>query len=249
MTSEGSMAILDDQWWGQWWPWLLLWFATVTLIATAAYQVVRTQRRGRIPPHTHGSVFYLDEKYVMNLYQMYGGKYRAALSQEVEERSTTSRETELAADGGPGRITTKRGKQDEVFRRWVETTEAITIFRIVMDVLERAGDIVHVDLRAGTVTGDHALSAALDMVDGRAPAQVALSEVDAFVSVRGTFRIDEEDDKTITLAAGHLRLRCATSYLEDPDWLSDSFPARCLARPQQLTADGLLIVHPIALFR
>ncbi|ALG08759.1 hypothetical protein [Kibdelosporangium phytohabitans] len=243
------MAIFDGQWWGQWWPWLVVWLVTVAMIVVAVYQVVRAVRSGRTPPHTHGSVFYLDEKYVMNLYQMYGGKYRAALSQEVEERSTKTRETALAAEGGPARVNTKRGSQDEVFRRWVETTEAITIFRIVMDVLERAGDIVHVDLRAGTVVGDHALSAALDMVDGRVPADVQLSDIDAFVNVRGKFRIAETGEKKVTLVAGHLTLPCATKYLQDPDRLSESFPARCLARPQQVTADGHLILHPIAIFR
>nr|WP_042191584.1 hypothetical protein [Kibdelosporangium sp. MJ126-NF4]CEL20170.1 hypothetical protein [Kibdelosporangium sp. MJ126-NF4]CTQ97395.1 hypothetical protein [Kibdelosporangium sp. MJ126-NF4] len=243
------MAILDGEWWGQWWPWLLLWFVTVALIAVAVHQFVRAHRRGRTPPHTHGSVFYLDEKYVMNLYQMYGGKYRAALSQEVEERSVKTSETELAAEGGPARVNTRRGSQDEVFRRWVETTEAITILRIVMDVLERAGDIVHVDLRAGTVVGDQALSAALDMAEGRVPADVLLSDIDAFLSVRGKFQTAETGEKKVTFVAGHLRVACATKYLQEPDRLSESFPARCLARPQQVTADGQLLLHPIAIFR
>jgi hypothetical protein len=244
------MAILDAEWWNLWWPWLLLWGGTAVLTVFAVFLVVRALRRRRpVRPHTHGSVFYLDDNYVMDLYRMHGGKYKAALRQEVEERISDTRETELSADVPSARIGRKRGVNNEVFRRYVEHAEPITVLGIVIDVLERAHDIVQVDLRTGEITGDHALAAALDLADAPLPAGVALGTVDAFVSIRGHFTFTDKDAETTTLTAGHLRLTCSTGNLRGTTLPTGPFPARCLARPQEWHPDGHLVLHPIAIFR
>jgi hypothetical protein len=92
------------------------------------------------------------------------------------------------------------------------------------------------------------LAAALDIVDSRLPATVALSKVDAFLSVRGEFQITDTAETTVTLAAGHVRLTCVRANIRDTD-LPATFRARCLARPQEWTADGQLKLRPVAIFR
>jgi hypothetical protein len=244
------MAVLDGEWWGQWWPWLLLWGATVALIGLSVFLIVRALRRKRpARPYTHGSVFYLDDNYVMDLYRMHGGKYKAALRQEVEERISDTRETELSAEVSSARIGRKKGVNNEVFRRYVEHAEPITVLGIVIDVLDRASDIVHVDFRTGEITGDHALAVTLDVVDAPLPSGANLSTVDAFVSIRGSFTFTDTNSDVTTLTAGHLRMTCATANLRGTALPTGAFPARCLARPQEWHPDGHLVLHPIAIFR
>jgi hypothetical protein len=96
----------------------------ITRSATAGTQIVWAIRRAQpAHPHTHGSVFYLDGSYVMDLYRMHGGKYKAALLQEVEERIIETRETELSAEQAPVKLGRRQGINSDVFRKYVEKAE------------------------------------------------------------------------------------------------------------------------------
>jgi len=172
---------------------LLVWGITaVSLVAAVATAVVHW-RRHRAPAATrlHGISFYLDDESVMDLYRQHGGKYKAALRQEVQERISSNREAALSADLAPVQAGAKRGVNTEVFRSYIENAEPITVIGIVIDVLDREDDIVNVDLRKQEVISNRALDKALDTDDDERPTTLRLRDLDTFVSIRGLFHLTD----------------------------------------------------------
>ena len=254
------MAVVDGSWWGVWWPWLLVWGITaVSLVAAVATAVVHW-RRHRAPAATrlHGISFYLDDESVMDLYRQHGGKYKAALRQEVQERISSNREAELSADLAPVQASAKRGVNTEVFRSYIENAEPITVIVIVIDVLDREDDIVNVDLRKQEVISNRALDKALDTDDDERPTALRLRDLDTFVSIRGLFHQTDRTPTVTTFEAPYgdptdpaqVHLTCTASGLRGTAVPARSFPARCLGRVEDWDPDThRLIVHPIAIFR
>ncbi|OLT09218.1 hypothetical protein BJF78_31190 [Pseudonocardia sp. CNS-139] len=239
-----------------WWPWLLVWGATVALLAVAV-AVVLTHRRDRRSGPRHSITIYLDESAVMDLYRQYGGKYKAALRHEVQERISSGGELEASAELAPLRARASRGVNSEVFRTYIEMAEPITVVSIIVDVLERAADIVDVDLTRQEVGASDALDRAFA---GRPPAGgVRLREVDAFVSVLGRFRVAGRTADATTFeapfgdpddpgAAPKVRLVCAQKGLRTT--VLPAGRARCLGLAGDWDAGTrTLTVHPIAVFR
>ena len=256
------MAVVDPSWWGVWWPWLLVWGITaVSLVAAVAIVVVHWRRhRSPAAKRLHGISFYLDDESVMDLYRQHGGKYKAALRQEVQERISSSRDFEGSAALALLRARGKQGVNREVFRSYIEEDEPITVIGIVIDVLDRADDIVNVDLRKQEVISNRALDKALDTDDDERPTTVRLRDLDpeSFVSIRGLFRETERTSAVTTFEAPYgdptdpaqVHLTCTTSGLRRPDVHTGSFPARCLGRVEDWDPDThRLIVRPIAIFR
>jgi len=256
------VAVFDTDWWGVWWPWLLVWTATVVLLVAAVVIVIMHRRRDvGAAPRRHDMSFYLDENSVMDLYRQYGGKYKAALRHEVQERISSSREAELTADLAPLRAGGKRGVNSEVFRTYIEKAEPITVVTIIVDVLEHAGDIVHVNLPKREVTAGHALDKALDADLERPVAGVRLRDLEAFVSIQGRFRATHRNAVTTTFDAPYgdpddptdgpqVRLVCGAGGLRGAEVPAGPFRARCLGRVEDWNPDSSrLIVHPIAIFR
>ncbi|GLZ41838.1 hypothetical protein [Actinokineospora sp. NBRC 105648] len=255
------MAVFDAQWWGAWWPWLLVWVVTVAALVIAITIAVRHWRENRAPERNrrHGVGFYLDDEGVMALYRQYGGKYKAALRQEVQERISASREVELGVELAPVRAAAKRGVNSEVFRSYIENVEPITAIEIILDVLARAGDVVDVDLRRQQVVGGPALDNTLDEQDR--PREVRLRDLETFVSLRGLFHATTTDAETSVFEAPYgdpadpaasprIRLSCRTSGLRAGPVPTRSFPARCLGRVEDWDPETkVLTVHPIAIFR
>lgn len=256
------MAVFDAGWRAVWWPWLLAWAATaVLLVATVVIVIVHRRRDVAATARRHQISFYLDENSVMDLYRQYGGKYKAALRQEVQERISSSREIELTADLAPLQAGGKRGVNSEVFRTYIEKAEPITVVTIIVDVLEHAGDIVHVNLPKREVTAGEALDKALHADLERPTAGVRLRDLEAFVSIQGRFRATHRTDTATTFDAPYgdpddptdgpqVRLICAASGLRGAEVPAGPFRARCLGRVEDWNPDsGRLIVHPIAIFR
>jgi hypothetical protein len=239
------VAVLDEAWLAVWWPWLLVWVATVGLVV-AAGAIVAVHWRGRTPSPRYGVSIYLDEESVMGLYRQRGDK--SALHQEVEERISRTREVE--ADLAPLAARAKHGVNSEIFRTYVEKAEPITVISIIIDVLARAGDIVDVDLAKREVEPSRALP---DIGPGRT---VLLQDVTNVVSISGWFRSVERNRHSTTFevpfggrdappGAPKVRIVCRKGGLN----LSSGW-ARCLGNvdgwdPETRT----LSVRPIALFR
>lgn len=250
------MAVVDRAWLAVWWPWLLVWCATVVLLA-AAVAIVLTSRRGSRSRPRHSITIYLDETSVMDLYRQYGGKYKAALRHEVQERISSGRDLEASAELAPLRARASRGVNSEVFRTYIEKAEPITVVSIIIDVLERAADIVDVDLTRQEVGASDALDRAFA---GHPPAGgVRLRDVDAFVSVLGRFRAAGRTADATTFeapfgdpadpaTAAKVRIVCADAGLRTT--VLPAGRARCLGLAGDWDAGTrTLTVHPIAVFR
>ncbi len=253
------MAVVDRAWLAVWWPWLLVWGTTIVLLALAVGIVLTYRRDFRSGPR-HNITIYLDESSVMDLYRQYGGKYKAALRHEVQERISSGSELEASAELAPLRARASRGVNSEVFRTYIEKAEPITVVSIIVDVLERAADIVDVDLTRQEVEASDALDRALA---GRPPAGgVRLRDVDAFVSVLGRFRVTartaeattfeapfgDPTDPTDPATAAKVRIVCTKGGLRST--VLPAGRARCLGLAGDWDAETrTLTVHPIAVFR
>lgn len=256
------MAVADPAWWGVWWPWLLVWGITVVSLLTAVAIVVAHWHRHHAPAATrlHGISFYLDDESVMDLYRQYGGKYKAALRQEVQERIISSREFEGSAALAMLKARGKQGVNTEVFSSYIKEDEPITVIGIVIDVLDQADDIVFVDLPKGEVFSNRALTKAL-ATDGERLTAVHLHGLETFMSIRGQFRAVENPDHTCEVTtfeapygdpadSTQVHLTCTTSGLRRTTVPTGSFPARCLGRVENWDPNSRrLVVHPIAIFR
>ncbi|WP_436491849.1 hypothetical protein [Actinokineospora sp. HUAS TT18] len=252
------MAVFDAAWLQIWWPWLLLWFTEIALVATAVTIALRHWRRARTPatPTGHGVSFYLDEQFVLRLYRQFGGKYRAALTQEVEERISEADETAVSAEVSAVKVGKKGTNNSEVFRRYIENNDAITVIGLIIDVLEDADDIIYVDLRKRDVVSNRALTKTLDIEDEATPLWVRPRELGSFVSLRGRFRLVEKSKETAVFqaplgdSADEVVLRCAAKGLSGVTVPAAEFPARCLGQVQEWDSETrTLTVHPIAIFR
>jgi len=194
------VAVLDASWWGFWWPWMAVWAGTAGRWWLPSRSRSRTGGETAGPPGG-GSAFYLDDDFVMDLYALQGGKYRAALRQEIEEKITNNQETGVLAELAPVRAGGRRSVNSEVLRRYIEEAEPITVIGIILDVLDHADDIVAVDLRRREVVANRALAAIVDTADDEASDAVRLRGMDTFVSVRAQFRLTERTDSAATFQA------------------------------------------------
>lgn len=262
------MAVLDAPWWGVWWPWMLIWAATVGSVAAAVTIAVTHWRRHRRTAAARLlllGALYLDDERVMNLYHLNGGKYTADLRQEVEEEITSNREADVSAELAPLiRAGGSRSVNERVFRRYVQVATSIAVIGIVIDVLDKADDIVKVDMGKREVTRSGALDKILDAAGDQRSHRVRLSDVELFVSVRGRFRRTEQPDSTTTdptttfqASYGrrtgphdgpHVHVTCVSRGLLD-DVPPGSFKAHCLGTvgdwdPQRRR----LVLRPLAIF-
>jgi hypothetical protein len=244
------VAVLDEAWLAVWWPWLLVWVATAGLVVAAGV-IVAVHWRGRTPGPRYGVSIYLDEESVMALYRQRGGRYKAALRHEVQERISRTREFDAAAELAPLTAKGKRGVNSEVFRSYIEKAEPITVISIIVDVLARAGDIVDVDLARQEVEPGAALP---DAGPGRT---ILLQDVTNVVSISGWFRsVDGRNRNSTTFevpfggrdappGSPKVRIVCGKGGLG----LSSGW-ARCLGNVDGWDpATRTLSVRPIALFR
>jgi hypothetical protein len=247
----------DDLWMTVWWPWLLCW-AVVAAGLVAATLIGLVHRRARTrPPQlrpTPGANLYLHKDAVSDLF-LHNNYVVAALRQEVEEETVGGSEMSLTAEiKGIGAKAGQRADR-KVVRKYVEEAEPITLVRLIVEGLEKAGDIIYIDLMDGTVEGGRALERALRRWPGRKPDTLAfarLSELEVFLSVRGQFAEIAKTDTTRTFTAScgstQVRVTCEGELRRTvPD---GRFQARCLGRVRDWDpAERELLIDPIAVFQ
>lgn len=240
---------------------MLVWTSTVASTVAAITTTVTHWRRHRRTnvEQRYSTAFYLDDNRVMDLYRQHGGKYKAALRHEIEEKIGNSRDAGVSVGLAPVQASGRRTVNSEILHRYIEQAKPITVIGIIIDVLDKADDIVNVNLLKREVIANRALDKVLDNADDGHSDPVRLRDVDAFVSVRGRFRLIEQTNLTATFQAPYgspndpadgpqVHITCIASGLRRPP-PQGSFPARCLG--QVLDWDPQthrLVLDPIAIF-
>lgn len=256
------MALNNELWWSVWWPWILTWTLSVaSIVITVAIVVVHRRTRRKISTNKHhirGVCFYLNERSVMDLYQL----HNRALTRKVRKEMVETNQSTITVTFGTG-ISGSRSDTREVFRKYIETNEPISIVNTILDVLEEAGDIVNVDLRNERITPNRAVTRAWLGADGHETSQqqsVRLRDLETFVSVWGQFRMVGITGESMIFLAPYgepvdpsegpqIRVTCAVNGLRAaiPD---GTFLARCVGRVQEWNPERReLTIQPITIFQ
>jgi hypothetical protein len=232
------------------WPWLVSWILTVALIVAVSWLAIArlVQLRRASTEHVRlGPEFYLHRDKVMELYESHGH----ALEQQVEIKVRTSAGDEGAAKWRLISWIRRRSVDEETVRRFIMTAKPTTVVRTVVEALESADDIIHVDLTSGSIDSNKALVRIIRRRGG----PVSLSALTGtYVSVRGQFRHAAPGSLTFlapygTSGAGKIRVPCKAEVFpkEVPD---GDFPAQCVGRVQNWNSQlGELLLEPLAIFR
>lgn len=237
---------------------MLFWGSTIVLMMATVMITVSHRRThcATTKPPAHGIAFYLNDTAVMDLYH---SEHSAAVSQEVEKTINRNREGKLSAELTPVRAGGSRSVNETEVRRFSETAEPIKVIGVIIDVLNKADEIVYVDLRRGEVTANHALVKILDNEHDRRPKVIPLHKLTpGFVSVSGLFCKTEETDSTLLLQAHHgdpagtthglqVRVDYATGRLRSPV-PADPFEASCLGHVKVDPQKRCTVLDPIAIF-
>jgi hypothetical protein len=252
-------------WWAVWWPWTLVWGSTLVALVIACWCVIAQWRTRSQPPFPHGSQgisLYLHDGSVMDLYLQ--GGYKTALRHEVEERITSGKDKVVQVAFPHMGARAGQTVDREVFRRYIEVAQPITVIQIIMEVLQKADNIVYIDLIDRVIAPDKALNRAMQAIHhrNRPPSGLVhlqdLERIDAYVSVRGRFRHDSETPDTVTFstqventadADPMVRVTCINAGLRRTA-PQTTFHARCLGRVQGWDNNTrTLIIAPIAIFQ
>ncbi|MEU5693349.1 hypothetical protein [Actinosynnema sp. NPDC020468] len=244
-------------WWSVWWVWAVVWLVTALAIAVSVALVVLAwrQRRRRGAADLPGLTIYLDEKAVMDLYQV--GGYGDAMTKEVVDRVGVNKDGKIALKGLDVGLEGARSSGREVVKTYIENHDGITVIGAVLAALESAHGVVHADLRDLTMVRNVALDKHLDGDQRTA----RLRKVDSYVSVKGWFRVAGEAGGTTTFLApfgdpddheegAQVRVDCHGQGLRDEVVPDGRFQARCLGKVQSWRATtGELVIRPIAMFQ
>ncbi|MEV8440137.1 hypothetical protein AB0425_22395 [Actinosynnema sp. NPDC051121] len=255
------MAVDRTLWWSVWWPWVVVWVVTALAIAVAVGVAVWAWRsRGRFTPSREvpGLTIYLHEKSVMDLYQV--GRYGDAMAKEVVDRVGVTKDGKIALKGLDLGVEGARTSGREVVKTYIEQYEPIAVVGVLLDALESAAGVVHVDLHKLTVRRNTALEQHLEQQVEPADV-VRLRRIDSYVSVKGVFRVASDGgEKTVFLApfgdpddpedGPQVRVECLNAGLRDDAVPEGGFQARCLGKVQAWKADSRqLVIKPIAMFQ
>ncbi|GLZ42687.1 hypothetical protein [Actinokineospora sp. NBRC 105648] len=254
----GADAVIDrGLWWSVWWPWVAVWALTAlaVVVAVGAFALAWSARaRAARTRHVPEITFYLHEKSVMDLYR--AGGYGDALRREVEVREGASTEGWFGFATRFFRGHRRRTDEREMVSRYITTAEPIEVIGVLIDALDAADGVVHVDLRNQTMVRTGAVAAAQEK---EGSATVRLRQLDGYVSVRGVFRMTEHNggrpvflapfgDPDDPGAGPQLRVECHQDGLRDDEIPEGPFHARCLGKVQSWNS-GELVVRPIAIFQ
>lgn len=241
---------------------ILWWLLTAAGLLGAAASVVgyrRTERRHQDQPtaalrRNPGICLYLNEKAVMNLY--WQGDYEA-LTREIEEKTTTNTQGHVEARLPGAGAKVGRDKAEERVSRYIKEEGPITVIGRILDDVEKADNLVHVNLFTGSLEPSGGLDRALWSTHGKRAARVRttrLGELNPFmfVSVTGRFRITDKTEDTTTISAPHgdggarVSAVCETPPAQGDELPDDEFAARCLGRVQKWDpATGRLVIKPV----
>ncbi|GAA0380726.1 hypothetical protein Acor_02340 [Acrocarpospora corrugata] len=141
------MAVSDSEWLAYWWPELLVWVITVCSLAALPVLAWRHRRIHRLITHRshRGIPIYLDDKFVLEL--------REAEDEEIEEGGSEQMENDGTAGVKRLSARTRRLVSREVRRRFRKSSEPAALLGGILDRLDKADEIVRVDLVREQVTG------------------------------------------------------------------------------------------------
>lgn len=261
------MGVIDSEWWGLWWPWMVVWLLTAVCCAVLVrYALVRLgwlrRRRRRGGGRTvYGMCFYLHEKRVKDLDQT--GGFSVALEQEVADRVNVNSALGMGLWGklGFGGARAHRDVTKERFTAYVQQNTPITVIRLLMDTMRKEDVVVDADLTTGLLVPNRSLAETLrdrGHAD-RVPLSAVMSE---FVSVTGRFTARSSGNGDIVLRArygtseppAHVKITCAAAGVreefQDEEYFTGEFQARCLGKVRTWNRErGELTLDAIAIFR
>ncbi|MFD0314704.1 hypothetical protein [Streptomyces flavalbus] len=255
------MGVTDGQWWGLWWPWLVVWAVTAASLAVLArYALLRLglgRRRRRGARTGYGMCLFLHDNRVMDLYQT--GGFSAALEQEVADRTNVTSGVHVLGRLGFGGGRAARDVTRERVTAYIQQSTPITVIRLLMDTMRNEDVVVDVDLTTGVLTPNRDLRDALgDPAEG-VPLTAVMS---SFVSVTGLFSAHRREDGAIELRAPYggdgstarVRVYCEAEGLREgfrgEEYFSGEFRARCLGKVWTWDRTrGELTLEPVAIFR
>jgi hypothetical protein len=229
------------------------------LITLAMYRIaLRRYHRTWLKPHNDPEIcIYLHDGHVMNMYRQ--GEYKA-LKQEVELRTRRNREARLSAQArGVGAQVGQESEEEKVIK-FIQDEEPITAIRSIMTDLERARNIVYIDLLNKSLEPGGGLDRALPGRKG--PRQRAIPMWDlnpfVFVSIKGKFRLTDRTGTTTTFSMPYgnpadpeseswqVCITCVTAHLRLTDIPAGPFPARCLGKIQNWDrGTKTLVIDPV----
>lgn len=252
------MAVFDREWWGVWWPWMIVWAVVLAALGVAVAMFVvhwRAVRREQHPARAVNSPFYLNEDLVTTLDQF--------LNKGIDHETMTRTQRDI------NEITTKAPEILALNRNRETTTEtvstysdkAVAVIGRVLDIFEDNEAIVRVDLHTGEIIDDGALAATGH--GGRRSLRLSdLNRAACYVHLSGEFtqQGDGSDSDTVTYTAPlgepalppgphpHVLVKCdARGMLRD---LLTGASATCLGRVGRWDpASGSVTIHPLALFQ
>ncbi|MFF9622361.1 hypothetical protein [Streptomyces griseosporeus] len=252
------MAVTEGAWWSAHWGGMVWWLLAVTgLLTLAGLTVWRLAGR---PASDAGlkveglSTLYLDSEAVIDQYKL--GSQRAALKQEVEERR--SRTFGWLAQLPFLSWTAASGQRgQDVFVKYVEEKEPISVIGMLMSAFKRADALVEVRLDDGTLVPTQQLERRLA---GRAP-QVTLTGLGGFVMLDGFFKAERLDDEHLVMRAAYggpatpaqvkVVLRRDSLRRRDKRLPQGLFHAQCLGKVSSWDPDSreAIVEHPLAVFQ
>ncbi|WP_329374643.1 hypothetical protein [Streptomyces sp. NBC_01483] len=256
------MPVFNDRlWWDLNWRWMVVWLATAATLVVLLAMLNGARRRRRPSERLVGdsTCIYLDDRKIMDVYQM--NRYTTALRKEVEQRTRTSLTSRLQMIV-PSFIhpSADYERSREVVTNYIEVAEAISVIGVIVDGLERSNAIVHANLRRGTVRRNAALAKARS--EGPRNESACLSvTAGGFVLLIGDFERDDaasSETRTVFTApygpttTARVRMSCRTAGLRseeevEPD--SGPFFALCLGKVRSWrSTDAVLEVRPLAIF-
>lgn len=248
-------------WWSVFWPWALVWAITLAaaagVLSTLVVLVLRWRRGGRTPQPTPGISFYLNENALLQLYLR--DTYKPALRKEIEEQIVSTNAANLSAElQGVGGVGGSRTVNRQIFMKYVEGAEPTRVIRTIMGVLEKADDILYIDLMDGVVEPDRSLQARLNSSRDTELAFSELGKLGSYLSIWGNFREVAKTADTISFAASpesdgdrpaQVVFTCPIADMRPEDVPDGPFMARCLGRVRAWDAtEAKLLINPIAVF-
>ncbi|MGP4086327.1 hypothetical protein [Streptomyces sp. KR55] len=254
------MGVIDSQWWGLWWPWLLVWAVTAACLAILLRYGWQRLRRRRKRAGTHLDMcFYLHKQQVMDIYEV--GGFAQSLTQEVADRLQVTSNLGLW-----GKLFFWMGKADrgvtkERVTTYLQESTPMNVIGVLMDAMRKEDKVVDADLVDGELVLNRELS---DRLSGRYPdGQVPLSALRlAYVSVTGDFTARRLENGDVQLRArygsgeppAHVEIICDESEgrgdFRKERYYRGQFTARCLGKVRGWDAQtGELSLDPVAIFR
>lgn len=256
-------------WLSVWWPAVVAWVVIGLALVFAAWVCFRTWRAHKRfdgvidPPEIP---IYLNEKRVSDIYQI--GGYGDAITKQVVAKVGLTKEGKLALRGLSIDAEAAISRGREVMETYMKEYNPIEAIGVVLQGLEAAHGILHINLNELTVARNTAFTRHLGTAGDVRADQLPQR---CYVSVTGVFRVenDPNGERTFLASIGDsadgttgawTRITCDEKGLRDDTLLApamtggvvdDTLYARCLGKVQAWRGKNgtqELVIRPVAIF-